>query len=293
MLKSWKRSRQSREIQSEGWCLGAWCLHLPARKKQTPLKMQQLFASALSASGNLEAAVEWFNWHLCKLLACSRQKFCRTGATGGRQGTPGRRWHFLGQQGKFKDLATSEEKGCTGAGGSASGNLAPVPCQEEGSQCLQPLSWLWAPLAVPSWATAQCTQPHHCCWQYMSRPKAVVLSLVWENAWREWDLNSSAISLDLLLAGSCPDLYLLGRGMEKDGSPNAWRRFLACGLTAELHVLWDTGADLRHGHGRVLAHPELAAGSLKDASPLMTPRWVSSKVLRAKYFALCVCWFQA
>lgn len=76
--------------------------------------------------------------------------------------------------------------------------------------------------------------------------------------------------------------------MERQGSPNTWRRLLTCSLTAELRVLWDTGSGLRHGHARVLALPELAAGLPKDASPLMTPRWVSSKVLTAKCFALCV-----
>lgn len=55
MLKSWKTSSQSRQIQSEGWCLGAWCLHLPARKRQTQLKMQQFFANVLGAGGDLKA----------------------------------------------------------------------------------------------------------------------------------------------------------------------------------------------------------------------------------------------
>lgn len=41
-----------------------------------------------------------------------------------RQGTPERRWHFLRQWEKFKDLAASEEKGCTGGEGSATGGLA-------------------------------------------------------------------------------------------------------------------------------------------------------------------------
>lgn len=27
--------------------------------------------------------------------------------------------------------------------------------------------------------------------------------------------------------------------MEKHGSPKPWRTFLTCGLTPELHVLWD------------------------------------------------------
>lgn len=55
MLKSWKTSSQSRKIQSEGWCLGAWCLHLPARERQTQLKMRQLLANALRARRDLEA----------------------------------------------------------------------------------------------------------------------------------------------------------------------------------------------------------------------------------------------
>lgn len=57
MLKSWETSSQSREIQSEGWCLGAWCLHMPARERQTQLEMRQLFASALAlrAGENQEA----------------------------------------------------------------------------------------------------------------------------------------------------------------------------------------------------------------------------------------------
>lgn len=46
-------------------------------------------------------------------------------------------------------------------------------------------------------------------------------------------------SLDVLLAGPSPDPYLLRRGMEKHGSPKPWRTFLTCGLTSELHVLWD------------------------------------------------------
>lgn len=299
MLKSWKTSRQSREIQSEGWCLGAWCLHLPARERQTALKMQQLFASALSASGDLEAPVGWLNGHLCKLLACSRQKSCRTEATGWVQ-QAGHTWGekaFLGLWGKFKDLAASKEKGCTGAGGSAIGSLALGPCGGRKISVLAisvlALGAISCPLVDHSQVSpAQRTRPQSC-WQNMSSPKAVVLSLARESAWREWKQNFSTTSLDVLLAGSCPDPCLLGRGMERHGSPNTWRRLLTCGLTPELCVLWDMGAGLRHGHGRVLAHPELAAGLPKDASALMTPCWVSSKVLREKYFALCMHWSQA
>lgn len=80
MLKSWKTSIQSREIRSEGWCLGAWCLHLPARERQTRPKMRLFFANALGVSGHLrtetvlidtcvnccpeqaEVLQEWGNW---------------------------------------------------------------------------------------------------------------------------------------------------------------------------------------------------------------------------------------
>lgn len=104
---------------------------------------------------------------------------------------------------------------------------------------LQLLSWLWAPSAVPSGATARSHLPKGCGHRAAGNTWAArrLLSLVRENASREWELNLSTTSPDLLLAGSCPDPYLLGRGMERQGSPNTWRRFLTCGLTAELHVL--------------------------------------------------------
>lgn len=74
-----------------------------------------------------------------------------------------------------------------------------------------------------------------------------------------------------------------------DSSPNTWIRFYACGLTAELHVLWDTGAGLRHGHGRVLAHPELAAGLPKDVPALWWHHAVCPQKSSEQNILNCAC----
>lgn len=300
MLKSWKTSRQSREIQSEGWCLGAWCLHLPAREKQTPLRMQQLFASALSASGNLEAPVEWFNWHLCKLLACSRQKSFRTGATGNRQGT------HLGGDGVFRavrEISGPRSKWREGVHRGwrfCSWEFGPCAMSGRGISMLKTSVLTLGTISClhmdhSQVSPAQRIWPQHC-WQYMGRPKAAVLSLLRKNVWREWDPNLSTTSLDLLLAGSC----LLRKSMssqERHGKPQ-FSKYLD-----KILCLWPhSRAPCAVGHrSRSEAWPWKGAGTSwvgcrppkGCASPLMTPCCVSSKVLRAKYFELCVCWFQA
>lgn len=124
-----------------------------------------------------------------------------------RQGTPERRWHFLGQWGKFKDLGASKEKECTGVGGSATGSLDPRKFRKRdlnacnlcsGSRHYQlsphgPQPGLTCPKDMATWAGHS------------------LLSLVRENAWKKWELNLSTTSLDHLLAGSCCDPCLLGK----------------------------------------------------------------------------------
>lgn len=235
MLKSWKTSIQSREIRSEGWCLGAWCLHLPARERQTRPKTRLFFANALGVSGHLRTETVLID----TCVNCCPEQSCRSGATG-RMLKAGHTWEemtFFMVVKEFWGPPMSEEKECMGAGGSVSRGVLPF-CHVGKSNIdyHNPVRGSTARQHFLEGYRHSSTEKNT---TRLSGWTQRLVSRLWqrlgENAWREWeqDLSTVSPSPDILLPAASPDPCLLGRGMTHQSpggcsSPVASHQSLVC-----------------------------------------------------------------